>query len=215
MIDTKERIAIAAEALFAEKGFASTSLRAITQKANVNLASVNYHFGGKEALVEHVLMRKARPLNERRLHYLKKLCSDANDSLENILYAFIAPALEMTKEAEGERYIKLLARVAIEPVGDVASELPKHYSDVLREFVPAIKRHVPELLEEDLFWRIHFLLGTLGYCMAGQDVMFLSKNNRLCKPDDIDVMIQRLVTFVTAGMRAKASDDIELMLNVS
>lgn len=45
--DTVERILDAAETLFAEKGFAETSLRLITSKAKVNLAAVNYHFGSK------------------------------------------------------------------------------------------------------------------------------------------------------------------------
>ena len=46
--DTVERILDVAEILFAEKGFAATSLRLITRKAQVNLAAVNYHFGSKK-----------------------------------------------------------------------------------------------------------------------------------------------------------------------
>ncbi len=41
---TVDRILDTAEVLFAQKGFAETSLRAITSKAGVNLAAVNYHF---------------------------------------------------------------------------------------------------------------------------------------------------------------------------
>ncbi|TOE36321.1 TetR family transcriptional regulator, partial [Vibrio parahaemolyticus] len=48
---TKEKILDVAEGLFAEYGFNDTSLRTITGKANVNLASVNYHFGDKKTLV--------------------------------------------------------------------------------------------------------------------------------------------------------------------
>ena len=50
--ETVERILDAAEQLFAEKGFAETSLRLITSKAGVNLAAVNYHFGSKKALIQ-------------------------------------------------------------------------------------------------------------------------------------------------------------------
>ena len=52
--DTVQRILDAAEVLFAQKGFAETSLRAITSRAGVNLAAVNYHFGSKEALIQAV-----------------------------------------------------------------------------------------------------------------------------------------------------------------
>lgn len=45
--DTVTRILDTAEVLFAERGFAETSLRTITSKARVNLAAVNYHFGSR------------------------------------------------------------------------------------------------------------------------------------------------------------------------
>ena len=51
-ITTKDKILNAAEMLFANAGFAETSMRDITAKASVNLASVNYHFGSKKSLHE-------------------------------------------------------------------------------------------------------------------------------------------------------------------
>ncbi len=53
--ETKSQILDAAELLFAEHGFNETSLRTITSKAGVNLASVNYHYGDKKTLVRAVL----------------------------------------------------------------------------------------------------------------------------------------------------------------
>ena len=50
MSATVDKILDAAEKLFAEHGFTETSLRAITSKAGVNLAAVNYHFGSKKFL---------------------------------------------------------------------------------------------------------------------------------------------------------------------
>lgn len=42
----------AAEQLFAEQGFAGTSVRDIAEKAGVNLAMISYYFGSKEKLME-------------------------------------------------------------------------------------------------------------------------------------------------------------------
>lgn len=42
----------AAEKLFAEQGFAGTSVRDIAEAANVNLAMISYYFGSKEKLME-------------------------------------------------------------------------------------------------------------------------------------------------------------------
>ena len=70
--ETVERILDAAEALFAEKGFAETSLRTITSKAGVNLAAVNYHFGSKKALIQAVFARFLEP-------FCKKLTQSLNE----------------------------------------------------------------------------------------------------------------------------------------
>ena len=45
---TRERLLEAAENLFAEYGYTETSLRMISQAADVNIASANYHFGGRK-----------------------------------------------------------------------------------------------------------------------------------------------------------------------
>lgn len=47
---TKERILKVANELFASLGFAATTVRDIAQRAEVNLAAINYHFKNKENL---------------------------------------------------------------------------------------------------------------------------------------------------------------------
>src|SRR5262245_43230067 len=59
---TRERILDVAEALFAERGFAGTSVRDIAASAGLTAASLYNHFDGKEALYDAVLERGIRPL---------------------------------------------------------------------------------------------------------------------------------------------------------
>jgi TetR/AcrR family transcriptional regulator len=47
---TKERLIKASRGLFARKGYAATSVKEIAEAADVNVALVSYHFGGKEGL---------------------------------------------------------------------------------------------------------------------------------------------------------------------
>jgi DNA-binding transcriptional regulator YbjK len=49
---TRERILDVAEALFAERGFAGTSVRDIAASAGLTAASLYNHFDGKEALYD-------------------------------------------------------------------------------------------------------------------------------------------------------------------
>ena len=43
-METRERIISVAEELFSKHGYETASVRQITEKARVNVASINYHF---------------------------------------------------------------------------------------------------------------------------------------------------------------------------
>ena len=58
----REAILDAAETLFAQRGFAATPVREITEQAGANPAMVNYYFGSKRALLEQVMERSLEPL---------------------------------------------------------------------------------------------------------------------------------------------------------
>lgn len=48
--ETRDKILEAASRLFAENGYRGTTIERIIRSAGVNIAAVNYHFGGKENL---------------------------------------------------------------------------------------------------------------------------------------------------------------------
>src|SRR5436305_14013735 len=95
---TRESLMDAAESLFSERGIQAASLRAITEQAKANLAAVHYHFGSKQGLVRAVFSRRLAPLNEERLRRLD-LCLAAGGGVEEVLRAFLAPALAMARDA--------------------------------------------------------------------------------------------------------------------
>ena|SRR5215212_3675363 len=68
--DKQIQIMEAAEKLFAEQGFAGTSVRDIAEAAHVNLAMISYYFGSKEKLIEAMFHHRG---------------SDFKIQLENIL----------------------------------------------------------------------------------------------------------------------------------
>ena len=76
---TYEKLMDCAEKIFAEKGYDKASVREITAAANVNLASIHYHFGSKENLLQELLNRKLEWLNQQRLLALKTLESKSKN----------------------------------------------------------------------------------------------------------------------------------------
>ena len=148
---TKDRILGAAEELFAQHGFAGTSLRQVTSRADVNIAAVNYHFGSKENLVNEVFRRRMDEMSERRLALLKVAREQRPGDLEAILGAFVEPALALTFDRHGgASFVRVIARAYAEKNDRLRKFLSDNYGHVLREFAKAIGAAVPALGKEDL-----------------------------------------------------------------
>ncbi|MCB1874843.1 MAG: TetR family transcriptional regulator [Chromatiales bacterium] len=205
--DTKEAILNAAEDLFAAQGIETTSLRAITGEAKVNLAAVSYHFGSKQALVAAVFERRLLPMNRERLRCLDELeRSGMEIPLEALVRAYISPALAMSRDPGGERFVRLLGRSYSEPSHEVHGWMRAAYTEVIARFKPAFARALPDLPAQELHWRLHFMLGTLAYCMAGTDVMRLIASSGLEPNADPGALERHLVNYVSAGLAAPPSD---------
>ena len=54
--NTRDKILNAAGEVFAEQGFEGATIRAITERAGVNVAAVNYHFRDKAELYTRVVV---------------------------------------------------------------------------------------------------------------------------------------------------------------
>lgn len=205
--DTKEKIIAAAETLFMERGYAATSLRMITAKAGVNLAAVNYHFGSKEALIREVFESRLGPLNTARVAYLDRLekqAADSSLSVEQIIDAILTPALQVSRDplGGGAVFLRLLGRAFSEPIESVREILPTQHQEVVVRFKEALMRALPEVPEQELTWRMHFMFGALSYTMAGNDALRLIATCNLDGADDADAIIRRLIPFLAAGLRA-------------
>lgn len=207
-MNTRERILNTAERLLAERGLARTSLRAITSAADVNLASVHYHFGSKAGLLEAIFERRIRPMNLERLRQLEELEKRYGDAipLESLIRAFIEPALGLSRDSRygGKYFIRLLGRTYTDPHGALESYLQELHRDVADRFRNAFKGALPELGTEDLYWRLHFLVGTLAYCMSGTGTMRLIASSRLHQEGDISELVDRLALFLRGGLTATA-----------
>ena len=93
---TKSRILDAAEQLFPDVGIHGVSMRNISEFGNIPLGVLTYHFSSKEDIFRHVIARRAEELNHRRAQSIGLLSPDA--SLEDIMRAFLAPAVELTRD---------------------------------------------------------------------------------------------------------------------
>ena len=208
--DTRGRILDAAERLFVENGFDGTSMRMITGAANANLAAINYHFGGKDALVQEVFRRRLAALNARRLDELDRLEAEAAGAPlkpSRIVEAFFGTALELAADTEhgGRTFMRLLARTYNEPNAFVRQFLAEEYAEVMDRFLGALFRALPEVPRAEILWRFHFMIGAMAFAIAG-----LGGLSELMEvgPQDEDParLLPRLMSFLLGGLRAPLPD---------
>ena len=198
---TKDRILGAAEELFAQHGFAGTSLRQVTSRADVNIAAVNYHFGSKENLVNEVFRRRMDDMTGLRLSQLKTALEEHPGELRPILEAFVEPALAMSQYRHGGgAFVRVVARAYAEKNDGLRKFLSDHYGHVLREFGKAIATCVPGLSKEELYWRLDFLAGALTYAMA--DFGLIKRPSDVTEAAHRERAARELIDFAEAGIRA-------------
>jgi len=198
--NTKERILHAAEDLFAQHGFAGTSLRQVTSRADVNIAAVNYHFGSKENLVHEVFKHRMDEMSEKRLASLAAAVEKDPADMEAILLAFIQPALALTLDRHGASFVRVLARAYAEKNDGLRNFLSENYGQVLREFAKAIARCLPDLSKEELYWRMDFVAGALTYAMA--DFGLIKRQPGVSEKSHCEKAAQHLIKFAQAGLKA-------------
>ena len=201
---TKDRILYAAEELFAQQGFASTSLRQVTSRADVNIAAVNYHFGSKENLVNEVFRRRMDDMSRERLAALQQAVEAHPGQLEPILAAFVEPALAMAQDRHGGgAFIRVIARAYAEIIVSLRKFLSDQYGHVLREFAKALAGCMPGLGKEALYWRLDFLSGALTYAMA--DFGLIKRPSGVSEATHRQRAAKALIRFAAAGFQADAT----------
>ena len=112
--DTRERLLDAATAEFAERGYRGVRIREIVARAGTNLAAINYHFGGKEALYSAVLEHHAR--RALTAHPTHAAVGAANLTAMQRLELFISGLLmRVLDDDPAAMFTRLIAREMLDP----------------------------------------------------------------------------------------------------
>lgn len=190
---TREKILDAANKLFSERGVEGVSLRELTVKAGVNIAAVHYHFGSKDGILPELFARSSKPIVKWRLDLLEKVRRhpDGRPYLEDVLEAFLRPALQSGRR-QNAAFVHLRARLALERDEAKRQVLSRTFDASSRKFLAAIAEALPGLPQSELYWRFHFLMGSMFYTMADSG-RIQSLSGGSCDPGDTETALRRLV----------------------
>jgi AcrR family transcriptional regulator len=201
--ESVEQIIDAAEYLFSRHGFYGVTLRDVAQRVGIHTTLVHYYFKDKQALFSAVFERRAGETSGRRMAALERYEAEAGGgvTVEGALHAFLDTDLDLYSGG-GERwmnYAAFCARLSNTPEG--AAMLDVHFDPVVLKLVSILKRALPHLPEEDIFWGYHFVTGALMNTLA-RTGRIDRLSGGLCHSDDFQAIKQRIAKFMAAGFQA-------------
>jgi AcrR family transcriptional regulator len=201
---TKAAVFNAAERLFALHGFQNVSVRDITAEAGVNLASVNYHFGSKDALLFEIFRRRTSELNRERARMLHEANArhDGKPPVREILECYFAPPLRWAAPDNDRRIsVQFIIRARSEGTADMREVLRNDVSH-LERFANALMAARPDLPKEDVYWRLHFVLGMVHNNRFAEFDRLHHLSGGLTREGDVEALLGRMLDFAEAGFAA-------------
>jgi AcrR family transcriptional regulator len=200
---TRKRIIDAAERLFAEGGEDAASVRAVTQAAGVNIAAVQYHFGGREGLLRAVLDRVVAPINQRRVELLDRAEAAHGDvvPVHVLLDAFVRPDLEALADLRRTQapLARIIGRAYTQPSPAVAGFADQQFQPVVARLFPLLYRTLPDANPAELRLRMRLnvaIITTLFATAPDPD------RPGPLGTDDVDEQVRRLLAFCGGGLNA-------------
>ncbi len=198
--ETRIRILEMAATVFAEHGFSGTTIRMICGRAQVNIASVNYHFGGKEALYREVL-RYVRKFAYDKYPATYGLADDP--SPEERLHAFVHSfMLRIFGDGGNLGFGTLTIREMVEPTGALDIIIEEGIRSLFDQLLAIVHALLGQDAEEGL-------VQSCARCIIGQCVFYLSSKSVIMRmapehkftPQDLSRISEEIVTFSLCALR--------------
>lgn len=174
--DRKQAILLAAEKLFAQRGYHAVSIRQIAEEAGVPLALVGYYYGPKHQLFHSIFERWNATIQER-LAALLAASHKPHDlvSLRLIIQAFIGPVLRLRASPEGEYYALLVARELYHAIEETDRVMRAYFDPLAHAFIDALHKVLPYATRGQVAWVYQFALGALLHHLSDGRVERLSR----------------------------------------
>ncbi|MFT4262570.1 MAG: TetR family transcriptional regulator [Nocardioides sp.] len=196
---TRQLILTAAERLFAEHGISAVPLRDIGIAAGQrNHAAVQYHFGDRDEVVKAIMEFRGAESEDSRTEMVAELMMGPTPTVSDVVNAFVRPlALHIAPE---NHYLAFLSLYITEEGGyEGMGDLHLHTGGSVVTLHTLLRRLVPDVPEAVLDERWWVTLTSAVHALARYHA---SQRKRAQLPAPIDVLLDDLVAFLSAGLTA-------------
>lgn len=197
---TRQRILMEAGPIFADKGYRATTVREISDHANVNVASINYYFGDKRKLY-HQTVVLAR---EMRVEQVPEPNWDSPTAPEQKLLDFITLILRRLVAMQTEPWqVRLLMREILEPTETSKHLVEEYFRPFFNTLCGIIDDLVGHPLPEATRNKIGFsIIGQcLHYRFQAELTRMMIEQQDYVNQYDLDNLAQHIFAFSIGGIQ--------------
>lgn len=198
--DVRWRILNAAVQVFAERGFDGASVRDLTERAGVNIAAINYYFGGKEALYLRAVEAAYHEcgLEPQAMDLPAEL--PARERLRRMIGMLVTNHLQQPNPAA----MSLMIREMLQPTTPTCNEWVERMIRPIAHRLFAILRELMPEVDANTCWRTGFSIvaQSLFYRQNRRIVDLLTgvkQAKSICAPEAICAHIEAF-TFAALGL---------------
>ncbi|WPU63938.1 TetR/AcrR family transcriptional regulator [Peredibacter starrii] len=196
-IDTKKKIMEIARVLFAHQGFEGTSVRDIARSAEVNVASVNYHFSSKEKLFLEILNAGYIECAQE----VKRLYEVSHGNLESTLVELFKYYMANSPDLLSHFKMMMSSQHSHNLVSQGTDDgyFGPPGGSIITE---AIKKEVGEKSEEEIVWAMRTLFSHVSH-LALIHACVLKNNTQIAfsSDEDHEKSIRRVVRLVLSDLK--------------
>lgn len=198
-LPTEQRLLLAAERLFAERGIEAVSLRSIMQAAETNVAAVHYHYGSKDLLVEAVVLSRVHVIAEARARMLEQLDRATASSPTSLAAAFVQPVIDLINSGAAD-WVRVMARM-LAVNHPALAVVTQEFLEQNRQFLTLVCHVDPAAPVASVRFRLmqamRMTLNVLGDIGTVRDVMALGGDT--WTDEEVIEQLLSLVTALIAG----------------
>jgi AcrR family transcriptional regulator len=198
--DKRQRLLEAAGEVFAQRGFKAATIQEISQRANANIASVNYHFRDKESLYHEVFRYAMAQAQSRYSSYPVNVKEGRPASR---FRQELRRYLKINFSADREPWQAMLFfREMLEPT-DIFETLVEETLRPYQEYVESLVRDVgPQLDEHFVRFSAFATIGISGYFHSVEQYIKKIYPEERFTGESSDELADLIATFVLGGIRA-------------
>jgi AcrR family transcriptional regulator len=209
-----DRIVRVAKEMIARKGPFNTTVRDICDATGVNVASIHYYFGSKDALVKSVLLSVAEPVNIERRMRLEDARSRYGGGplpIPVILEALFRPLVACERGVDGGRlFVRTEAHLRAVPDSDYTRFIAEHLDGYAQIFIDALAQTLPRYTRSEIIWRYEFVRGSAMHLLANCDPLsnkfqVLAGAGGMIDLDDDELVLRELLGIAALGIGAPAA----------